>query len=206
MKKAIKDKPAVEDNKEPPREKSKDIESEAEFREFLKTMNPKHLKFAALYYETFQGADSYRKVYENISYAMAARAAYNLINQKDVQKYLRWCRNRDIKQFNLSPSGMIKNLLEVFERSMQAKPVFDANGEELGQYYFYPQAAVNAILVQARIAGFLDPNKNQKNTENAYSVTTYVMPSFKSSVTIPDSKPEDLKKIIEADLKSRNRE
>lgn len=191
------------DKKKPPKVTLIDIRNDDQLAKFLKDFPPKHRQFCENYLETLKQAKSYMKVFD-VAENVAAAAASRLLRNVKVCAYLEYRWKQRQLTFRVSENTILQNMLDVFDKSMQAKAVLDHEGNETGVFTFHPTAAVQSNALIAKLMNFGEKKKDGKD-DNVILVRTYVVPAFNNSVVIPESTREDVKKAVEKHLIDKKR-
>lgn len=183
-----------------------EIKSAADFDKLVKSLNPRHKKFADLYQISLNAKESYKKVYQNENEKSCEVLGCKLLSNIKVQKYLAWCYAQTSNELKITKNSVISSVLDVFNKSMQAVPVLDRQGNETGAFTFQALPAVKSQELLAKLLGFLSAGSVGSAGgfgEGLVLVRSYVVPAFKNVLAAPSSSEGDIKKLIEEIIKER---
>lgn len=79
---------------------------------------------------------------------------YGILARPECAAYLEVRQTELAERFRLSQEDVIQKLMSIYERSMQAEPVFDRRGQPTGEYRFEAPGAVAAMREIAKILGY----------------------------------------------------
>lgn len=142
-------------------------------------VDPKHEKFAQLITEGFPIG----KAYQGCGYPNAhAPNGYRLMNKPKVRSRIAFLQQkkademiqasarvmeRDVEKQQLTKAWVVDRLMTITQRCMQAEPVRDAAGKEMGIYQFNATGANRALELLGKEAGmFVDRSKVELDVRN----------------------------------------
>lgn len=114
--------------------------------------------FCELYIESFNMTKAYMTVYKRDNYCKAKSEANKLMKNPYVLAYIRKLQSEIRERMKITPEFLIEKALDVYEKSIQAKPVLKLNPktnqlEETGQYVFDGRSAIGALDIIASVTG-----------------------------------------------------
>ena len=95
--------------------------------------------------------------------AKTARAIANeLLTKLDIQEYICELKNKRSERVKYSQDELMRDILEVKNRCLQANPVLDKEGNETGVWKFDSNGANKALDMLAKHVGFYETDNKQK--------------------------------------------
>ena len=95
--------------------------------------------------------------------AKTARAIANeLLTKLDIQGYICELKNKRSERVKYSQDELMRDILEVKNRCLQANPVLDKDGNETGIWKFDSNGANKALDMLAKHVGFYETDNKQK--------------------------------------------
>ena len=92
-----------------------------------------------------------------------ARAIANeLLTKLDIREYICELKNKRSERVKYSQDELMRDILEVKNRCMQANPVLDKEGNETGIWKFDSNGANKALDMLAKHVGFYETDNKQK--------------------------------------------
>ena len=92
----------------------------------------------------------------------ANRIASELLSKLDIQEYICELKNKRSERVKYSQDELMRDILEVKNRCMQANPVLDKEGNETGIWKFDSNGANKALDMLAKHVGFYETDNKQK--------------------------------------------
>ena len=92
----------------------------------------------------------------------ANRIASELLSKLDIQEYICVLKNKRSERVKYSQDELMRDILEVKNRCMQASPVIDKDGNETGIWKFDSNGANKALDMLAKHVGFYETDNKQK--------------------------------------------
>lgn len=116
--------------------------------EIIENLNPKHKLFCELYVRTFKrnGTKTILEVYgSDMTNESASVSASRLLSNANVNLYIKHLDKIEKEELGLNVNYVLKNLKAVAERSMEAEPVKNKDGDIIGDYVFNAPGANKAL-------------------------------------------------------------
>ena len=123
-------------------------------------LNEKQKKFCEEYIIDLNGTQS--AIRAGYSEKTANRIASELLSKLDIQKYICELKNKRSERVKYSQDELMRDILEVKNRCMQANPVLDKEGNETGVWKFDSNGANKALDMLAKHVGFYETDNKQK--------------------------------------------
>ena len=92
----------------------------------------------------------------------ANRIASELLTKLDIQEYICVLKNKRSERVKYSQDELMRDILEVKNRCLQANPVLDKEGNETGIWKFDSNGANKALDMLAKHVGFYETDNKQK--------------------------------------------
>jgi phage terminase small subunit len=92
----------------------------------------------------------------------ANRIASENLSKLDIQEYICELKNKRSERVRYSQDELMRDILEVKNRCMQANPVIDKEGNETGIWKFDSNGANKALDMLAKHVGFYETDNKQK--------------------------------------------
>ena len=123
-------------------------------------LNEKQKQFCEEYIIDLNGTQS--AIRAGYSEKTANRIASELLSKLDIQKYICELKNKRSERVKYSQDELMRDILEVKNRCMQANPVLDKEGNETGVWKFDSNGANKALDMLAKHVGFYETDNKQK--------------------------------------------
>ena len=123
-------------------------------------LNEKQKQFCEEYIIDLNGTQA--AIRAGYSEKTANRIASELLTKLDIQKYICELKNKRSERVKYSQDELMRDILEVKNRCMQANPVFDKEGNETGIWKFDSNGANKALDMLAKHVGFYETDNKQK--------------------------------------------
>ena len=123
-------------------------------------LNEKQKQFCEEYIIDLNGTQS--AIRAGYSEKTANRIASELLSKLDIQKYICELKNKRSERVKYSQDELMRDILEVKNRCMQANPVLDKEGNETGIWKFDSNGANKALDMLAKHVGFYETDNKQK--------------------------------------------
>ena len=88
--------------------------------------------------------------------------AAQLLAKLSIQEYIQKIKNKRSERVKYSQDELMRDILEVKNRCMQANPVLDKEGNETGVWKFDSNGANKALDMLAKHVGFYETDNKQK--------------------------------------------
>ena len=123
-------------------------------------MNDKQKQFCEEYIIDLNGTQA--AIRAGYSKKTARAIANELLTKLDIQEYICELKNERSERVKYSQDELMRDILEVKNRCMQANPVLDKEGNEIGVWKFDSNGANKALDMLAKHVGFYETDNKQK--------------------------------------------
>ena len=123
-------------------------------------LNEKQKQFCEEYIIDLNGTQA--AIRAGYSKKTANRIASELLTKLDIQEYICELKNKRSERVKYSQDELMRDILEVKNRCMQANPVLDKEGNETGIWKFDSNGANKALDMLAKHVGFYETDNKQK--------------------------------------------
>ena len=123
-------------------------------------MNDKQKQFCEEYIIDLNGTQA--AIRAGYSKKTARAIANELLTKLDIQEYVQKIKNERSERVKYSQDELMRDILEVKNRCMQANPVLDKEGNETGIWKFDSNGANKALDMLAKHVGFYETDNKQK--------------------------------------------
>ena len=123
-------------------------------------LNEKQKQFCEEYIIDLNGTQA--AIRAGYSEKTANRIASELLSKLDIQEYICELKNKRSERVKYSQDELMRDILEVKNRCMQASPVIDKDGNETGIWKFDSNGANKALDMLAKHVGFYETDNKQK--------------------------------------------
>ena len=123
-------------------------------------LNEKQKQFCEEYIIDLNGTQA--AIRAGYSEKTANRIASELLSKLDIQEYICVLKNKRSERVKYSQDELMRDILEVKKRCMQANPVLDKEGNETGVWKFDSNGANKALDMLAKHVGFYETDNKQK--------------------------------------------
>lgn len=123
-------------------------------------LNEKQKQFCEEYIIDLNGTQA--AIRAGYSKKTARAIANELLTKLDIQKYICELKNKRSERVKYSQDELMRDILEVKNRCMQANPVLDKEGNETGVWKFDSNGANKALDMLAKHVGFYETDNKQK--------------------------------------------
>ena len=123
-------------------------------------LNEKQKQFCEEYIIDLNGTQA--AIRSGYSEKTANRIASELLTKLDIQEYICKLKNKRSERVKYSQDELMRDILEVKNRCMQANPVLDKEGNETGIWKFDSNGANKALDMLAKHVGFYETDNKQK--------------------------------------------
>lgn len=123
-------------------------------------LNEKQKQFCEEYIIDLNGTQA--AIRAGYSGKTANRIASELLTKLDIQEYICELKNKRSERVKYSQDELMRDILEVKNRCMQANPVLDKEGNETGVWKFDSNGANKALDMLAKHVGFYETDNKQK--------------------------------------------
>lgn len=123
-------------------------------------LNEKQKQFCEEYIIDLNGTQA--AIRAGYSGKTANRIASELLSKLDIQEYICELKNERSERVKYSQDELMRDILEVKNRCMQANPVLDKEGNETGIWKFDSNGANKALDMLAKHVGFYETDNKQK--------------------------------------------
>ena len=123
-------------------------------------LNEKQKQFCEEYIIDLNGTQA--AIRAGYSEKTANRIASELLSKLDIQEYICVLKNERSERVKYSQDELMRDILEVKNRCMQANPVLDKEGNETGVWKFDSNGANKALDMLAKHVGFYETDNKQK--------------------------------------------
>ena len=123
-------------------------------------LNEKQKQFCEEYIIDLNGTQA--AIRTGYSKKTANRIASELLSKLDIQEYICELKNKRSERVKYSQDELMRDILEVKNRCMQANPVLDKEGNETGVWKFDSNGANKALDMLAKHVGFYETDNKQK--------------------------------------------
>ena len=123
-------------------------------------LNEKQKQFCEEYIIDLNGTQA--AIRAGYSEKTANRIASELLTKLDIQEYICELKNKRSERVKYSQDELMRDILEVKNRCMQASPVLDTEGNETGIWKFDSNGANKALDMLAKHVGFYETDNKQK--------------------------------------------
>ena len=123
-------------------------------------LNEKQKQFCEEYIIDLNGTQA--AIRAGYSEKTANRIASELLSKLDIQEYICVLKNERSERVKYSQDELMRDILEVKNRCMQANPVLDKEGNETGIWKFDSNGANKALDMLAKHVGFYETDNKQK--------------------------------------------
>ena len=123
-------------------------------------LNEKQKQFCEEYIIDLNGTQA--AIRAGYSEKTANRIASELLTKLDIQEYICELKNKRSERVKYSQDELMRDILEVKNRCMQANPVLDKEGNETGVWQFDSNGANKALDMLAKHVGFYKTKNKQK--------------------------------------------
>lgn len=123
-------------------------------------LNEKQKQFCEEYIIDLNGTQA--AIRAGYSKKTANRIASELLSKLDIQEYICELKNKRSERVKYSQDELMRDILEVKNRCMQANPVLDKEGNETGIWKFDSNGANKALDMLAKHVGFYETDNKQK--------------------------------------------
>ena len=123
-------------------------------------LNEKQKQFCEEYIIDLNGTQA--AIRAGYSKKTARAIANELLTKLDIQEYICELKNKRSERVKYSQDELMRDILEVKHRCMQANPVLDKEGNETGVWKFDSNGANKALDMLAKHVGFYETDNKQK--------------------------------------------
>ena len=123
-------------------------------------LNEKQKQFCEEYIIDLNGTQA--AIRAGYSEKTANRIASELLTKLDIQEYICELKNKRSERVKYSQDELMRDILEVKNRCLQANPVLDKEGNETGIWKFDSNGANKALDMLAKHVGFYETDNKQK--------------------------------------------
>ena len=123
-------------------------------------MNEKQKQFCEEYIIDLNGTQA--AIRAGYSAKTANEQAAQLLAKLSIQEYIQDIKNKRSERVKYSQDELMRDILEVKNRCMQANPVLDKEGNETGIWKFDSNGANKALDMLAKHVGFYETDNKQK--------------------------------------------
>ena len=123
-------------------------------------LNEKQKQFCEEYIIDLNGTQA--AIRAGYSAKTANEQAAQLLAKLSIQEYICELKNRRSERVKYSQDELMRDILEVKNRCMQANPVLDKEGNETGIWKFDSNGANKALDMLAKHVGFYETDNKQK--------------------------------------------
>lgn len=123
-------------------------------------LNEKQKQFCEEYIIDLNGTQA--AIRAGYSKKTARAIANELLTKLDIQEYICELKNKRSERVKYSQDELMRDILEVKNRCMQANPVLDKEGNETGIWKFDSNGANKALDMLAKHVGFYETDNKQK--------------------------------------------
>lgn len=122
-------------------------------------MQENHKRFADKYFETLNGTQS--AIYAGFKEDTARQYAYELLQKEHIQDYLQALRAEYAEKSGISKQWVIERFKHISDSCVQAEPVFDNEGNPIGEYRFDSSGANKSTEMLGKIIGVFEKDNEQ---------------------------------------------
>ena len=123
-------------------------------------LNEKQKQFCEEYIIDLNGTQA--AIRAGYSAKTANEQAAQLLAKLSIQEYICELKNKRSERVKYSQDELMRDILEVKNRCMQANPVLDKEGDETGVWKFDSNGANKALDMLAKHVGFYETDNKQK--------------------------------------------
>ena len=123
-------------------------------------LNEKQKQFCEEYIIDLNGTQA--AIRAGYSKKTANEQAAQLLAKLSIQEYIQKIKNERSERVKYSQDELMRDILEVKNRCMQANPVLDKEGNETGIWKFDSNGANKALDMLAKHVGFYETDNKQK--------------------------------------------
>lgn len=123
-------------------------------------LNEKQKQFCEEYIIDLNGTQA--AIRAGYSAKTANEQAAQLLAKLSIQEYIQKIKNKRSERVKYSQDELMRDILEVKNRCMQANPVLDKEGNETGIWKFDSNGANKALDMLAKHVGFYETDNKQK--------------------------------------------
>ena len=123
-------------------------------------LNDKQKQFCEEYIIDLNGTQA--AIRAGYSKKTARAIANELLTKLDIREYICELKNKRSERVKYSQDELMRDILEVKNRCMQANPVLDKEGNETGVWKFDSNGANKALDMLAKHVGFYETDNKQK--------------------------------------------
>ena len=123
-------------------------------------LNEKQKQFCEEYIIDLNGTQA--AIRAGYSSKTANEQAAQLLAKLSIQEYICELKNKRSERVKYSQDELMRDILEVKNRCMQASPVIDKDGNETGIWKFDSNGANKALDMLAKHVGFYETDNKQK--------------------------------------------
>lgn len=123
-------------------------------------LNEKQKQFCEEYIIDLNGTQA--AIRAGYSKKTANEQAAQLLAKLSIQEYIQKIKNKRSERVKYSQDELMRDILEVKNRCMQANPVLDKEGNETGVWKFDSNGANKALDMLAKHVGFYETDNKQK--------------------------------------------
>ena len=123
-------------------------------------LNEKQKQFCEEYIIDLNGTQA--AIRAGYSSKTANEQAAQLLAKLSIQEYICELKNKRSERVRYSQDELMRDILEVKNRCMQASPVIDKDGNETGIWKFDSNGANKALDMLAKHVGFYETDNKQK--------------------------------------------
>ena len=123
-------------------------------------LNEKQKQFCEEYIIDLNGTQA--AIRAGYSKKTARAIANELLTKLDIKEYICELKNKRSERVKYSQDELMRDILEVKNRCMQANPVLDKEGNETGVWKFDSNGANKALDMLAKHVGFYETDNKQK--------------------------------------------
>ena len=123
-------------------------------------LNEKQKQFCEEYIIDLNGTQA--AIRAGYSKKTANRIASELLSKLDIQEYICELKNKRSERVKYSQDELMRDILEVKNRCMQANPVLDKEGNETGVWKFDSNGANKALDMLMKHTGGYETDNKQK--------------------------------------------
>lgn len=123
-------------------------------------LNDKQKQFCEEYIIDLNGTQA--AIRAGYSKKTARAIANELLTKLDIQEYIQKLKNKRSNRVKYSQDELMRDILEVKNRCLQANPVLDKEGNETGVWKFDSNGANKALDMLAKHVGFYETDNKQK--------------------------------------------
>jgi phage terminase small subunit len=127
-------------------------------------LNPRQARFVDEFLVDLSATAAARRA--GYSKKTAGSQGHDLLKKPEIQSAIELAQAERAKQTGINAEWVVKQLVDIVDRSMQAVPVLDSEGRETGKWTYQGNTAIRALELLAKHTGGFSDKSEVEHTGN----------------------------------------